>query len=89
MNIKEKVMFDGEEFEEGFEKYISDCDYWTYDATYETISDSLKSDYIESEHTTKLKDQDYATSLYEYAKKEYPDDDKYFNRLKIFIKKDK
>ena len=48
MNIKEKVMFDGEEFEEGFEKYISDCDYWTYDATYETISDSLKRDGIES-----------------------------------------
>lgn len=66
MNIKEKVMFDGEEFEVG----------------------EAFSDYIESEDLTKLKDHDYATSLYEYAKKEYPDDDKYFKWLKIFIEKD-
>ena len=81
-----KYPFDAEKIEASFDDYLSKSDYWQYNC--HGLGEAF-SDYIESECLTKLKDQDYATSLYKYAKKEYPDDDKYFKWLKIFIKKDK
>ena len=81
-----KYPFDAEKIEASFDDYLSKSDYWQYNC--HGLAEAF-SDYIESEHLTKLKDQDYVTSLYEYAKKEYPDDDKYFKWLKIFIEKDK
>ena len=81
-----KYLFDAKKIEASFDDYLSKSDYWQYNC--HGLAEAF-SDYIESEHITKLKDQDYVTSLYEYAKKEYPDDDKYFKWLKFFIKKDK
>ena len=94
---KEKYVFDRNQFHKGFEKYCYDNDFIPYEEMLSIVDYDLKEKGIKSRYRYiieqlddcyKDKDQDYATSLYEYAKKEYPDDDKYFKWLKIFIEKD-